>query len=256
MMHRTETIGEATLHLGDCREIEPGPVDAIVTDPPYGIGFQKGAGGLGIHPGRVRNLDPIHGDDEPFDPAPWLQWPCVMFGGNHFYARLPDGGTFHTWDKSRGVGPADSFSDAEYVWTSWRRKSEVFRYLWKGVLQDGEKGLPKFHIMQKPIAVMQWCLGFVPDARAIFDPFMGSGSTGIAAIKSGRRFVGIEIEPKYFDIACRRIDEAVKQPDLFVAPTTQPATQLTWDEMWKEPYLDPLSAALKDRSARGRLTHG
>lgn len=223
MTHRIERIGDAELHLGDCLEILPtlGNVDAVVTDPPYGIAFQKGAGGLGIHPRRVRHLDAIHGDDQPFDPAPFLSWPCVMFGGNHFYSRLPDGGTFHSWDKSCGVGPDDSFSDAEYVWTSFRTKSRVIRYLWKGVLQDGEKGAPKYHGMQKPIEVMAWCLAFVPDARAILDPFMGSGTTGVACAKLGRRFIGIEIEPRYFDIACRRIDEAYRQPLLFAEPVAK-----------------------------------
>jgi site-specific DNA-methyltransferase (adenine-specific) len=222
-------IGNATLWLGDCHEImywpDHGQIDAVVSDPPYGIGFQKGAGGLGIHPNRVRHLGPIQGDDQPFDPEPWLNWRCVMFGGNHFYARLPDGGTFHTWDKSRGVGPDDSFSDAEYLWTSWRCKSEVFRYLWKGVLQDGEKGLPKYHVMQKPIAVMGWCLGFVPEAKTILDPYMGSGSTGVACAKLGRKFIGIEIEPKYFDIACRRIEQAYAQPDMFVSPPAKPVQE-------------------------------
>lgn len=217
---RVETIGDATLYLGDCRDIFPtlGPVDAVVSDPPYGIAFQKGAGGLGIHPGRKRNLDAIQGDDQPFDPKPLLQWPCVLFGGNHFYARLPDGGTFHSWDKNCGVGPKDSFSDAEFVWTSFRGKSQVIRYLWKGVLQDGEKGAPKFHIMQKPVAVMQWCLAMVPDAHRILDPYMGSGGTGVACALGGRAFVGVEIEERYFDIACRRIEEVYRQPRLFAEP--------------------------------------
>ena len=220
-MVRREVLAEGVeVYCGDCLEVLPtlSGVDAVVSDPPYGINFKKGAGGLGIHPGRVRNLKPIYGDDKPFDPSPLLHWPCVLFGANHFYARLPDGGTFHTWDKSRGVGPDDSFSDAEYVWTPDRRKSEVIRYLWKGVLQDGEKGLPKFHVSQKPIAVMEWAISFVRDASHILDPFMGSGTTGVAAVKLGRRFTGIEIDPGYFDIAVRRIEAALKQPDFFIDP--------------------------------------
>jgi DNA modification methylase len=216
-LSRIETIAEGvTLYLGDCREILPtlGKVDAVVTDPPYGIGFQKGTGGNGV--GANRNYDKITGDDTPFDPTPLLCWPAIIFGGNHFYARLPDGGTFHIWDKAAGTTLVDSFSDCEFVWTSWRRKSEVCRYLWKGTLQAGEKGVPKFHVSQKPIEVMRWCLGFLPDAQIILDPFMGSGTTGVAAVKLGRKFIGIEIEPKYFDIACRRIEEATRQPDMFI----------------------------------------
>ena len=232
-MNRVEELAEGiTLYLGDNREIVPaiGKVDAVVTDPPYGIGFARGKGGGKGGASSMsfkRNDDAIRGDESPFDPTPFLGQPCLMFGGNHFYARLPDGGTFHTWDKSRGVGPSDDFSDAEYLWTSWRCKSEVIRYLWKGILQDGEKGLPKFHVMQKPIAVMEWCLGFIPDANLILDPFMGSGTTGVAAVKLGRKFIGIEIEPKYFDIACKRISEALRQPDMFIdAPKLVESTQL------------------------------
>lgn len=223
MSFRVEHLAEGvTCILGECLEVLPtlGAVDAVISDPPYGISFQKGASGLGIHPGRVRNLGPIKGDDVPFDPSPLIRWPCVLFGANHYYARLPDGGTFHTWDKSRGVGPDDSFSDAEYIWTSDRRKSEVFRYLWKGVLQDGEKHSPKFHVSQKPIALMEWCFHFVPSAVHVLDPYMGSGSTGVAAARLGKRFTGIEIDEAHFATACRRIEAALKQPDLFIeAPT-------------------------------------
>jgi site-specific DNA-methyltransferase (adenine-specific) len=227
MTFRKETLAEGVdVYLGDCLEVLPtlSGVDAVVSDPPYGIGFQKGAGGLGIHPGRVRNLGPIKGDDRPFDPAPFLAWPCVLFGANHYYARLPDGGTFHTWDKSRGVGPDDSFSDAEYVWTPNRRKSEVFRYLWKGVLQDGEKGAPKYHVSQKPISVMEWAIGFAGDAQHILDPYMGSGSTGVAAVRLGKRFTGVEIDEAHFATACARITAALKQPDMFV-PAPKPMKQ-------------------------------
>jgi DNA modification methylase len=78
------------------------------------------------------------------------------------------------------------------------------------------------HPTQKPLGVMQWCLGFLPDAVTILDPFMGSGTTGVAAIQLGRKFIGIELDPDYFDIACKRIEEAWKQPRLFEEPR-QPA---------------------------------
>ncbi|WP_424360258.1 DNA methyltransferase [Methylocystis parvus] len=79
------------------------------------------------------------------------------------------------------------------------------------------------HPTQKPIEVMRWCIGHLPeDARTILDPFMGSGTTGVAAVKLGRKFTGIEIEPKYFDIACRRIADALARPDLFVEAPKPP----------------------------------
>ena len=76
----------------------------------------------------------------------------------------------------------------------------------------------KQHPTQKPVALMQWCLGFLPDAKTILDPFMGSGTTGVACVKLGRKFTGIELDSDYFDIACKRIEEAYRQPDMFIAP--------------------------------------
>jgi site-specific DNA-methyltransferase (adenine-specific) len=231
-LHITESV---TLYQGDCRDILPalGSAGTIVSDVPYGIAFQRGDGGTSLSKVKRRSNPLIIGDQAPFDPTHLLHRPCILFGANHFYARLPDGGTFHTWDKSRGVGPADDFSDAEYVWTSWRQKSEVIRYLWKGLLQDGEKGLPKYHIAQKPIAVMQWCIAMVREPGPILDPYMGSGSTGVAAIRMGRPFVGIELDPGHFATAARRIAEAAQAgPDLFrpaAAPLAAPPPDLFGD---------------------------
>jgi len=81
----------------------------------------------------------------------------------------------------------------------------------------------KGHPTQKPIEVMCWCIERLPDgANTILDPFMGSGTTGVACAKLGRKFIGIEIEPKYFDIACRRIEAAYAQPDMFIVPPAKP----------------------------------
>ena len=224
MAHRIERIGDAELHLGDCLEILPtlGKVDAVVTDPPYGIGHKMTQGG-----NSPRNTKPIFGDDKPFDPSPFLIWPCLMFGGDHFSERLP-AGTFHVWDKNPHGAVTDAFSDAELFWTSWGGARRVFRHLWKGMCQASEKGgKQRWHPTQKPIALMEWCLGFLPDAQTILDPFMGSGTTGVACAKLGRKFIGIEIDPGYFDIACKRIDDAYRQRDLFrdAAPVEPKPTQ-------------------------------
>ena len=108
-------------------------------------------------------------------------------------------------------------SDSELAYLSGSRTVRTIRYLWHGICRDGEVG-EHYHPTQKPVAVMEQCLGFVPDARAILDPYMGSSTTGVACAKLGRSFIGIEIEPTYFDIACRRIEEAYKQPDFFIEP--------------------------------------
>lgn len=133
-MTQPVTIGRATLYLGDCRDLLPTlpKVDAVVTDPPYGISHK--------HSGKANgkwakaNSAPIFMDDEAFDPRPYLVAPAIMFGGDHFAARLPDGGVFHVWDKECGrTNRYDSFSDAEIFWTSFSGKRRVIRYMWKGL---------------------------------------------------------------------------------------------------------------------------
>ena len=227
---RVEKIGDATLYLADCIEVLPTleGVDAVVTDPPYGIRYRKGDGGKGIHSlgkhGR-HHWKAIEGDDSPFDPRPLLAWPCILFGADHFTKRLPDGGMFHVWDKDPfGRLSMDSFSDAELMWTSWTAKRRVFRYLWKGLCQQG-RGEKRHHPTAKPVATMEWCLDFVPNSETILDPFMGSGTTGVACANLGRKFIGIEIDEGYFDIACERIRQAYAQPSLFEPEPEKPEQQ-------------------------------
>lgn len=226
MSHRIEQLAESvTLHLGDCREMLPtlGKVDAVISDPPYGIGHVKGSGGKGSH--ARRNIAPIYGDDCPFDPAPWLGFPNVLlWGADHFYPRLPDRGRWLVFDKLDGMEPWDSFSDVEFAWCSNEGAARMFSLRWKGIacVKAGEGFGVREHPTQKPIALMDWCIKQFPGASVILDPFMGSGTTGVAAVKLGRKFVGIEIEPKYFDIACRRISAALKQPDLFIEQPKPP----------------------------------
>lgn len=215
-------IGNARLICADCREILPTlpKVDAVITDPPYGIAYQHSGGGAGT-PGRRdrpnhRNANrPIAGDDEPFDPTHLLALaPSVlMFGADHFRDRLPTGGTFIAWDKHCGRGPNDSFADCEFAWANFKTKRNVIRYLWKGVACEkfGEDGGKRYHPTTKPQGVMHACLDMVPEARVILDPYMGSGSTGVAAISRGLTFIGCEIDPDHFDIACRRIEDAQRQ---------------------------------------------
>ena len=181
--------------------------------PPYGISYVHGGGGKGRW-GRVNHSVPIHGDDQPFDPTPLLRFPVVlMFGADHYRRRLPDGGTLIAWDKSVGKGPKDSFADAEFIWTNLKIKRNVIRYLWKGIACEkaGEENGRRWHPTTKPQGVMRWCLEQIPQAGVILDPYMGSGSTGCAAVALGRTFIGIEIDRRYFDIACERIARAQAQ---------------------------------------------
>jgi site-specific DNA-methyltransferase (adenine-specific)/modification methylase len=214
-------IGNAELWLGDCRDILPTltTIDAIVSDPPYGIGYVhsgcgRGTPGQRSRPGNRNALMPIEGDAAPFDPSLLLAFPSVLiFGADHYRAALPAGGTFVAWDKSVGIGPADSFADAEFAWTTAKVKRNVLRYLWKGVAceKTGEENGKRYHPTAKPIGLMMRCIELLPYAETICDPYMGSGSTGVAALQLGRAFVGIEVDPDYFDIACRRIEDAQRQ---------------------------------------------
>lgn len=218
---RKEVIGGQTLLLGDCLDVMPalGKVDAVVTDPPYGIGYVHGAE-LRRH-GSRHNEKPIVGDDKPFDPRPFLPWPCILWGANHFARRLPVGGRWLVWDKRDGRGFNDQ-SDIEMAWMSGKRAADrIFSHLWSGYSKASERGVPRDHPTQKPVVLMEWCLGFIPGAKTILDPFMGSGTTLVACQRLGRAGTGIEIDPDYFEIACRRVEEATRQPDLFVAPAPQ-----------------------------------
>lgn len=225
-------IGNATLYLGDCREILPtlGKIDAVVTDPPYGIsyahsGFHDGSIGI-TKAANKRGAPPVTGDDRPFDPSFLLRFSNVlMWGADHYFPRLPDSGRWLAWNKLGHMEPWDSFSDVEFAWHSGEGAARIFSMLWKGLACDKreESGLRE-HTTQKPIRLMEWCLSQAKTAegQTVLDPYMGSGTTGVACMRLGRKFIGIEIEPRYFDIAVRRIEEAYRQPRLFSEPKVAP----------------------------------
>jgi DNA modification methylase len=230
-MMRIETIGDATLYLGDCLKILPtlGKVDAVVADPPYGMAidvdssrFSGGSDPLRRGQGGGRFREMIAGDDKPFNPTPFLQYPAVvLWGANHYAARLPVGTTL-VWIKRNDEAYGTFLSDAEIGF----QKDGCGVYCFRDLSMKAEERNRK-HPNQKPLPLMQWCIERVSKpGETILDPFMGSGTTGVACANLGRKFIVIEIEPKYFDIACRRIADAYKQPRLFpdekpAAPTPQ-----------------------------------
>ncbi len=180
---------------------------ALVADPPYGIGYVASGSGRGL-PAR-RNTGPVFGDDEPFDPVPFLGFSSVLlWGANHYAQRLPPG-RWLAWDKLNGFRSFDSYSDVEFAWSSIPGASRIFRYLWKGLLKDGERDGNRQHPTAKPVALMRWCIEQSGEAPLILDPFAGSGPTLVAAKNLGRRAIGIEIEPKYCEIAVKRLRQGV-----------------------------------------------
>lgn len=218
-------IGKAELYLADCMDVLPtlGKVHAVVTDPPYGIGENGERSSRTKNRGRWNNPKPVdygfvEWDKKPLDlsvinavlEAGTYQ---IIFGGNYY--ALPPTSCWLVWDKLNGN---NDFADCELAWTNLNKAVRRIQFLWNGFQrQNNEKRGD--HPTQKPIGVMRWCLSHLPDdAQTILDPFMGSGTTGVAAVQMGRKFIGIEREPRYFDIACRRIEDAQRQVDIFAAP--------------------------------------
>jgi hypothetical protein len=175
---------------------------------------------------------PIAGDNRPFDPTPFLRFPRVLlFGANHFAQKLPAGGAWIAWDKACNGGPADGFSDCEFAWTTERTARNVIRVQWKGVCTAniGERNGERLHPTQKPIALMRRCVDIV-DADLILDPFAGSGTTMVAAHRTGRQSIGIEIEPKYCEIAKQRMLRELAQPFL---PGMEPHAEARQSELFE-----------------------
>lgn len=204
-------IGNATLYLGDCRDILPtlGKVDAVVTDPPYGIA-EKWKGGSGHGWGKAQEEGKLRNEWDNSVPSIETMRAVVaagkeviIWGGNYF--ELPPSRCWLVWSK-----PERNFTlaEAELAWTN---RDNVVR-----VLDYARSDPDRLHPTQKPVGVMRWSISKT-NGGTILDPFMGSGTTGVAAVQMGRKFIGIEREPKYFDIACKRIEDAQRQGDLFIA---------------------------------------
>lgn len=221
-------IGDATLYLGDCMDILPtlDKVDAVITDPPYGI--DENSKKVASRQRKNGNSKAL-ADQRDYGDFDWDKLPPTeelielirtkaqfqaFFGGNYF--TLPPTSCWLVWDKLNGD---NDFADCELAWTNWPKAVRRLQWRWNGMIRQGNE--ERYHPTQKPIGVMKWVIELCPKAETILDPFMGSGTTGVAAIQMGRKFIGIEREPKYFDIACKRIEQASKQVDMFIEPVKQ-----------------------------------
>lgn len=202
-----------TIYHGDCRDVLPlldkASIDLVLTDPPYGINAVVNGKTFGTSNAcRVNTYLPVVGDDKPFDPDPVLRFgPAILWGGNHYSSRLPDATCWLVWDKRDGLH-SNPLADCELAWTNLRGPARLMSHRWMGMVKDSEWG-ERWHPTQKPLALMSWCLSLVPEARSVLDPFMGSGTTLIAAKNLGRRAIGIEIEERYCEIAARRLAQEV-----------------------------------------------
>lgn len=210
---RTEIIGDCTLYLGDCLEVMPtlGKVDAVVTDPPYGIGFAAA-------PTRAQRAYMQESTDWDNQTIPEIEKILnyakiqVCWGGNYY--PLPPSRGWLSWFKPDAPPSMENF---ELAWTNLDQNT---RQISQSIAATNAERVR--HPTQKPLRVMLFTLKEIPYAETVLDPFMGSGTTGVACAKLGRKFIGIELEPKYFDIACKRIEQAYAQPDMFVEQPKKP----------------------------------
>lgn len=228
---REVTIGDCRLIQGDCLEVMGtlGKVDAVVTDPPYGIGEDGSkavtrCGPASFGAAYVRDYGAKGWDDSTLDAevsaAIAIAKHSIIFGGNYY--SLPPTSCWLVWDKKN---QGTDFADCELAWTNLKKAVRKIDFLWSGGIRR-ERHIPRQHPTQKPIGVMEWCIGHLPsNAQTILDPFMGSGTTLVACAKMGRKGIGIELDPDYFDIAVERVRKAYEQPDFFIEQSKQPEPQ-------------------------------
>lgn len=227
---REEIIGDARLILGDSEEVLPTLDRAcrVVSDPPYGMNWNTNStrftGGEHKRGDGREDWGSIEGDGEPFDPSPWIEFrSAVLWGANHYWQRLPVGKTL-LWIKKPTHLLGTFLSDFEVGWASGGHGCFAhFRQFPPPSRMAENDGQRVGHPTQKPISLMEWCIAeFSRGVETVLDPFMGSGTTGVAAARQGRKFIGIEKRADYFDTACRRIEEAHRQPRLFDGPAQKP----------------------------------
>lgn len=209
-------IGDCLMIQGDCLEVMPtlGKVDAMLTDPPYGIGdIMVGSGHFA---GLCKKMGGADGWDKKPPPKEVFEndFPTIAWGGNYLGLRPSRG--WLVWAKNNAT---TTFSSVELAWSNMDFNAKYFISACGCPIEE-KAG----HPTQKPVRLMQWCFGFLPqDAKTILDPFMGSGTTLVACAKMGRAGIGIELDPDYFEIACKRVEDAYRQPDMLVIADATPA---------------------------------
>ena len=217
-MSEKVVIGNAELWHGDCREVLPllPKHDLLLTDPPYGIGRDGKPPSTSSHGGH-KGYE-FMGWDADAPPA-WLfglmhekAENLIIWGANYYPQHLQPSMGWLVWDKGQRI----SQSDCELAYTTLDKALRSMTLNRAAIAQDGA-----VHPTQKPVQVMAWCLDFSAAAKTVLDPFMGSGTTGVACAQLGKAFTGIERERKYFDIACERIARAQAQGQMF-APESAP----------------------------------
>lgn len=216
-------IGEATLYLGDCLEILPTlpKVDAVITDPPFGVGNFVQTTGRKMGRGKSRGVAVEWNENPPppqfFDRVRTISRHRIIWGANFFNCFEDRGGAI-IWDKNQKM---PNFSKADIASCTHFQKTEIVRIPWTNFTVTHEAETD--HPCERPVALYEWCINYLPGPiESVLDPFMGSGSCGVAATRMGRAFIGIEREPRFFEAACKRIEAAYAQGRLFAEPEAAP----------------------------------
>lgn len=200
--------GGITIYHGDCREILPflQSVDLLLTDPPYGVSQRVDSTRFTNRRGDSRVIRaPVAGDDEPFDPSFLLSYGQhqIIWGWNNYPDKLPRGACL-VWLKRYDEAFGSFLSDAELAWMS-----KGYGVYCTRDLSNNVNPKTRSHPTQKPVSLIGWCLTFFQNAQLVLDPFMGSGSTLVAARNHGRKAIGIELEERYCEIAAKRLSQEV-----------------------------------------------
>jgi site-specific DNA-methyltransferase (adenine-specific) len=225
------------IYHGDSLEILPTVrADALVTDPPYGIGADRNLRANKRHGSAVTESNDYGGgnwDTSRFEGLEAIAYSfdeSIVWGGNYYdFAPSP---AWLVWDKDNGN---NGYADCELAWTNLDQAVRRKRYRWMGMLQEhgGVGKEERVHPTQKPLAIMIWCLGFLKSQGTILDPFMGSGTTLVAAKQLGRKAIGIEISREYCDVAIKRLQQEVL--DFSPKPKREPEQASILDRIGKEP---------------------
>ena len=217
-----------TIYNEDCKKVLPWleRFDLLLTDPPYGMDIasrptvgapntakrgKSGTSKMGTKDMPAKEWEIGDWDKEPpprwfLDAATEIAKHAILWGGNYY--GLPASSCWLVWDKKNGD---TKFADCELAWTNLKTAVRKFDWRWNGMLQEGfgDKKETRVHPTQKPLALMRWCLGLVPDAVTVVDPFAGSGTTGVACKLEGRQAVLIEVNERYCEVAARRLQQGV-----------------------------------------------
>lgn len=221
------TIGDAVLYQGEVLQVLPLMpfADLVIADPPYGIG-ESGRKNLSRERlAKPRDYGNYEWDDKTPDAEEMALCiaagrQCIVWGANHI--GMPPASKWLCWDKLN----SGDFADCELAWTNLPGAVRIFRHMWNGMLRDSERDTPRVHPTQKPIALMGWCIEQAGKPKSIGEPWMGSAPAGCAAMALGLPYWGIERDPRNFDIACKRIEQAHAQGQLF-APEQPKQEQMT-----------------------------